>query len=215
MIKINKYNFYSEMLPPGVVPGVVTGAPALGAPPQQRKQQSVPKANFSGVMSWISIIINLVIFGFLIFTIVILISIRKRVGRIYKREKYIPTHEQFKTPLNGENEEEGYATESDDEDSPKTKKKTRAPEEGYKADADSDDEETTKTKKKTRAPEEGYKADADSDDEETPKPKKKTLAPEDFIPIYKNNTIVSEGYYTSAGENYIQQHPRRLFNIFA
>ena len=174
---------------------------------------------------------NVLILGFLIFLFSMLISIRKIVGKIWKKkERYISTHEHYKTPLSpspSDDDEEGYAVDSDDEETPKPKKKTPAPdEEGYAAD-DMDSEETPKPKKKTPAPdEEGYAAEADMESEETPKPKKKTEdeeetekpkkktpAPEEFIPTYKNNTIVSEGYYT--GENYTQQHPRRLFNIFA
>ena len=186
------------------------------------------------LMSWATIIMNVLILGSLIFLFSMLISIRKIVGKIWKKkERYISTHEHYKTPLSpspSDDDEEGYAVDSDDEETPKPKKKTPAPdEEGYAAD-DMDSEETPKPKKKTPAPdEEGYAAEADMESEVTPKPKKKTLAPEDeeesqkpkkktpapeeFIPTYKNNTIVSEGYYT--GENYTQQHPRRLFNIFA
>ena len=161
----------------------------------------------ASIMGWVTVGMNVLILGFLIFLFSMLISIRKIVGKIWKKkEKYIPTHEHYKTPLSlspSDDDEEGYA--EDDEESPKPKKKTPAPdEEGYAAEADMESEETPKPKKKTLAPE---------DEEESQKPKKKTPAPEEFIPTYKNNTIVSEGYYT--GENYTQQHPRRLFNIFA
>ena len=217
-----------------------------------------PKSAWDIVMKYITFIMNFLVFGFLLYIFVMLISIRKVVGKIWKnKERYIPSHEHYKTPVLGENEEEGYATDSDDEDSPKTKKKKKSDEEGYKAESDdedtpkpkkkkasdeegykaeSDDEDTPKPKKKKASDEEGYKAEsddedtpkpkkkkapdeegykADADDEDTPKPKKKTPAPEDFIPVYTNNTIVSEGYYTGARENFVQQQPRRLFNIFA
>ena len=176
-------------------------------------------------MKIFTIIMNLLVFGFLLYIFAMLISIRKVVGKIWKKirgsERYIPSHEHYKTSLSPSpsEDEEGYAMDSDDEETPKPKKKKTPDEEGYAA--ESDDEETPKPKKKKTPDEEGYKADVEADaeadgEEKTLKPKKKTPAPEDFIPVYTNNTIVSEGYYTGgARENFVQQQPRRLFNIFA
>jgi len=215
----------------------------------QSKSAEAPKSTWWDIaMKIFTIIMNLLVFGFLLYIFAMLISIRKVVGKIWKKirgsERYIPSHEHYKTSLSPSpsEDEEGYAMDSDDEETPKPKKKKTPDEEGYAAESDdeetpkpkkkktpdeegyaaeSDDEETPKPKKKKTPDEEGYKADVEADaeadgEEKTLKPKKKTPAPEDFIPVYTNNTIVSEGYYTGgARENFVQQQPRRLFNIFA
>jgi len=196
--------------PPTAVQNVLPSPPP-STNSYYQSAKAIGKSALEKALQYTNVVMYFLILCFLIFIMWFLIGIRRIVGKIWKKkERYIPSHELFKTPILGENEE-GYATDSDDEDTLKPKKKKKSDEEGYKGEME--DEDTPKPKKKKASDEEGYKGEME--DEETPKPKKKTPAPEDFIPVYTNNTIVSEGYYTGARENFVQQQPRRLFNIFA